>query len=141
LIQYWRFIKNGKPAGLWACFLFFVLSILSKPAAIILPLVLFLLDYWSKRPFGKKLVTEKIPFFLVGALFTILTLKLQSVTAMTSLDVYPLWVRLFFACYVVMIYFLRFFIPYPLSSFHPFPSPDNLGMTVYLSPLFIIAVA
>jgi tetratricopeptide (TPR) repeat protein len=140
LIQYWRFAKSGKKTGLWLSFLFFLLSILSKPAAIVLPLVLFLLDHWSKRSFSKKLIIEKVPFFLVAALFTILTLKLQSVTAITSLDVYPIWVRLFFASYVAMIYFFRFFFSYPLSSFHPFPSPDNLGLAVYLSPLFIIAL-
>ena len=141
LMQYWRYISSGKKAGLWLSFLFFSLSLLSKPAAIILPLVLFLLDYWNKRTFNKKLLVEKIPFFIVAILFTVITIKLQSVTAMTSLDVYPLWVRLFFACYVVMIYFFRFFVPYPLSSFHPFPAPDNLGLAVYLSPLFIIVLA
>jgi tetratricopeptide (TPR) repeat protein len=141
LIQYWRFVKSAKKAGLWWSFLFFLLSLLSKPAAIVLPIVLFLLDYWSERKFSKRVIIEKIPFFVLAALFTVLTLKLQSVSAMTSLDVYPLWARLFFACYVAMIYFLRFFIPYPLSSFHPFPSADNLGLVVYFSPLFIIALA
>ena len=140
LMQYWRFLKSGKSTGFWLCFLFFILSLLSKPAAIILPLVLFLLDYWGDRQFSKKIIIEKIPFFLIAGLFAVVTLQLQSVTAMTSLDVYPLWVRLLFACYVIMIYLVRFFIPYPLSAFHPFPPPDNLGWEVYLSPLFILVL-
>jgi hypothetical protein len=140
LMQYWKFLQSGKQKKLWLCFFLFVLSLLSKPAAIILPIILFLLDYWKRRPFHKKLIWEKIPFFLVAVIFTVITLKLQSVTAMTSLDVYPFWVRPFFACYVTMIYLLRFFIPYPLSSFHPFPSPDNLGWAVYLSPVFVLAL-
>ena len=139
LMQYWRFLQTNKQKYLWVCFLLFVFSLLSKPAAIVLPLVLFLLDHWKQRQFSKKIIWEKIPFFLVAGLFTVITLKLQSVTAMTSLDQYPIWVRLFFACYVTMIYFIRFFVPYPLSAFHPFPSPDNLGWVVYLSPIFVLA--
>ena len=44
LIQYWRYLVNGKNKNLWICLGFFALSLLSKPAAVILPLVLFLLD-------------------------------------------------------------------------------------------------
>jgi hypothetical protein len=140
MIQYWKYLQTSKQKWLWVCFLFFVLSLLSKPAAIILPFVLFLLDYWKHRPFHKKIVLEKIPFFIVAIVFTVITLKLQSVTAIMSLELYPFWARLFFACYVIMIYLFRFFIPYPLSSFHPFPPPGNLGWPVYLSPLFVAAL-
>ena len=45
LIQYWGFLESQKNKNLVYCFLFFLLSLLSKPAAIILPLVLLLLDY------------------------------------------------------------------------------------------------
>src|SRR6187399_1556663 len=41
LIQYWRFLTTSKNKNLVYCFLFFALSLLSKPAAIILPLLLF----------------------------------------------------------------------------------------------------
>ena len=118
----------------------FACSLLSKPAAIVLPLVLLLLDYWKERPFTRRVVLEKIPFFLVGGLFAVITLKLQSVTAMTSLDLYPFWVRLFFASYAIIVYLAWFFVPYPLSAFHPFPLPDHLGWTIYLSPIFLLAL-
>jgi len=140
LIQYWQFLQSRKPLHLWLCFLLFVFSLLSKPAAIVLPLVLFLMDYWQQRSITRQVVLEKIPFVLVAALFAIITLKLQSVTAMTSLDLYPFWVRLFFASYAVMVYFLWFFVPYPLSAFHPFPEPGHLGLVIYLAPLFLAAL-
>jgi hypothetical protein len=44
---------------------------------------------------------------------------------------------MFFACYAVMFYFFHFFIPYPLSAFHPFPQP-HLTLPMLLSPIFII---
>jgi len=140
LMQYWRFLETGKRARLWLCFLLFELSLLSKPAAIILPLTLFLLDYWKQRPLQPRLLLEKIPFLLVAGVFTVVTLKLQSVTAMTSLSAYPFWVRLLFACYAVAAYSIRFFVPYPLSAFHPFPSPHDLGWALYASPLFIVGL-
>jgi len=140
LIAYWKYLQTNRSTGYWACFLLFVCSLLSKPAAIVLPLVLLLLDYWKERPFTRRLVLEKTPFFLVSGLFAVITLKLQSVTAMTSLDLYPFWVRLFFASYAIMVYLTRFFVPYPLSAFHPFPIPAHLGWMIYLSPIFLLAL-
>src|SRR6186997_3676684 len=121
LIQYWYFLANKKSKNLIYCFIFFALSILSKPAAIILPFILILLDYWYGRKFTMKIIVEKIPFLLVSILFAIITVKLQSKTAIAGLDFYPLWARFFFATYTSMMYAVRFFVPYPLSAFHPFP--------------------
>ena len=140
MIAYWKYLQTNRSIRYWACFVLFACSLLSKPAAIVLPLVLLLLDYWKERPFTRRMILEKIPFFLVAGLFAVVTLKLQSVTAMTSLDLYPLWVRLLFASYAVVVYLARFFIPYPLSAFHPFPPPDHLGWTIYLSPLFLLGL-
>lgn len=138
LIQYWKFLESGKRIDLWVCFGLFVLSLLSKPAAVILPLVLLLLDYWKGRDFTVKMITEKIPFFILSLLFGIITVKIQSADAIAGLNVYSVTDRLFFACYVPMTYFIRFFIPYPLSTFHPYPSSGDLGLPVLLSPLFIV---
>jgi hypothetical protein len=140
LIAYWKYLQTNRSTGYWVCFLLFVCSLLSKPAAIVLPLVLLLLDYWKERPFTRRVVLEKIPFFLVGGLFAVITLKLQSVTAIASLDLYPFWVRLFFASYAIVVYLAWFFVPHPLSAFHPFPAPDHLGWTIYLSPIFLLAL-
>ena len=138
LIQYWYFLTNRKNKNLVYCFVFFALSILSKPAAIILPFILLLLDYWKGRSFTKRTIIEKIPFIIVSIVFAIITVKIQSKTAIAGLDFYPLWTRFFFATYTSMMYLVRFFIPYPLSAFHPFP--EKLGLITYLSPVFIAAL-
>ena len=138
LIQYWYFLTNRKNKNLVYCFVFFALSILSKPAAIILPFILLLLDYWKGRSFTKRTIIEKIPFVIVSIVFAIITVKIQSKTAIAGLDFYPLWTRFFFATYTSMMYLVRFFIPYPLSAFHPFP--EKLGLITYLSPVFIAAL-
>ena len=140
LIQYWKYLQTEKPVKLWTCLLLFILSLFSKPAAIILPFILFLLDYWKGRPYSKKLILEKIPFLIFSILFAIITLHVQSKQAIVSTEVFPVWERLFFASYGVMIYLFRFFVPYPLSAFHPFPFPDNLGWQITISPLIVIAL-
>ncbi|HMK19510.1 MAG TPA: hypothetical protein VK492_15005 [Chitinophagaceae bacterium] len=140
LLQYWSFLETDKRPKLLYCFIFFILSLLSKPAAIILPVVLLLLDYWYGSSFTWKVWAEKIPFFIFSLLLGFITIKVQSAEAIVGFDIYPLWTRFFFACYTVMIYTARFFVPYPLSAFHPYPSVDALGLPVLLSPIFIIAL-
>src|SRR6186997_814145 len=140
LIQYWYFLANKKSRNLIYCFIFFALSILSKPAAIILPFILILLDYWYGRKFTTNVIVEKIPFILVSFVFAIITVKLQSKTAIAGLDFYPLWARFFFATYTSMMYIVRFFVPYPLSAFHPFPMTKSLGWPIMLSPLFTLSI-
>jgi tetratricopeptide (TPR) repeat protein len=140
LLQYWSFLETGKKVKLILCFTFFVLSLLSKPSAIILPIVLYLLDYWHNRRFNGKVWAEKIPFFILSIAFGLITINVQSADAIAGFDIYPLWVRFFFACYTLMIYTTRFFVPYPLSTFHPYPPVDALGLPIYLSPVFMIAL-
>lgn len=139
LIQYWSFLTKAKRKNLVFCFLFFVLSLLSKPAAIVLPLVLFLLDYWYGQSLKKNIVF-KLPFFALSIIFGIITVGIQSSSAMAGLSVFSITDRLFFACYVVMTYFVRFFVPYPLSAFHPFPITNFAGWPIYLSPIFVVVL-
>src|SRR5436190_3452962 len=140
LIYYWRYLQSTNKFNYTLSILFFILSLLSKPAAVILPLVLFLLDYWKGRPINVKMAKDKIIFFLFAIVFAVVTLNIQTSIAAADLKVFPAWTRLFFASYGIMIYFVRFFIPYPLSSFHPFPATNDLGVTVYLSPIFVLAM-
>jgi len=141
LLQYWKFLETGKRPSYILCLVFFILSLLSKPAAIILPIVLLLLDYWKGKPSNWKLLVDKIPFFILSLVFGYITVKVQSADAIAGFDIWPLWTRFFFACYTIMIYAVRFIFPYPLSAFHPYPSLDSLGLSIYLSPIFIISIA
>lgn len=139
LIQYWIFLTKAKNKNMVFCFLFFVLSLLSKPAAIVLPFILFLLDYWYGQSLKKNIVF-KIPFFGLSLAFGIITVSIQSSSAMAGLSIFSITDRLFFACYVLMTYFVRFFVPYPLSAFHPFPITKFAGWPIYLSPIFVVAL-
>ena len=140
LLQYWRFLTTEKKSHFWFSLLFFILSLLSKPAATVLPLLLILLDYWKGRKINIKSLLEKTPFFLAALAMGILTYSIQSKGDIAGFELYPLCVSPFFGCYTLMTYAIRFFIPYPLSAFHPYPSPDNLGPLVLASPVFVLAL-
>ena len=54
-----------------------MLSLLSKGTAVILPLILFLIDYLRERKLSVKLLLEKIPFLILSVFFVILSIKMQ----------------------------------------------------------------
>ncbi len=47
----------------WVCF---VLSLLSKPAAVFAPILFVLYDYWDARPNVGRLVFRNLPYFIAG---------------------------------------------------------------------------
>jgi hypothetical protein len=61
--------------------LFFACSLLSKPMLVTLPLVMLLLDYWPLQRLNtvtpQRLFSEKWPFFLLAAVFCVITLSVQ----------------------------------------------------------------
>jgi hypothetical protein len=57
--------------------LFLVLSLLSKPAAVIFPVSLFCIDILRNRTLSLKLIIEKIPFFIPALLMGFLTINAQ----------------------------------------------------------------
>ena len=62
----------------------FVLALLSKPMVVTLPVIMILLDYWPLKRFEFREVNfvlwqlkEKIPFFILSAFFSIITIFTQ----------------------------------------------------------------
>ena len=60
LITYVKFIENKNTKWYIFTIVLFILSLLSKPMAVTLPVVLVLLDYFYKRKFNTKLVLESL---------------------------------------------------------------------------------
>lgn len=142
LLRYWRYVEVGRKTDYWLTLGFFGLSLLSKPAAVVLPLTLLLVDFWKARQWRDKQVwLEKIPFLALSLLFGILTVLIQSEKALVSLEKYTLLDRFFFGCYGLIAYLWRFFVPAPLSAFHPYPPPGNLGWAIQLAPLALLGLS
>ncbi len=138
LIAYLEFIELGKKIFYIITFALTILSMLSKPAAIILPLVLILLDFYRGRPLNIKSQLNKIPFFAVAAFFMYMTFKAQITdsTEVGEFTKYTFLERIFLASYGFMAYFIKLFFPVRLAAFHPYPKP--LGMQEYFAPVLAV---
>lgn len=121
--------------------IFFMLSTLSKPAAIVFPLVLLLLDFYYKRKFNKWAWIEKLPFFVISVIFGIIAIKAQR-SENLIVDYYPVSQRLFFASYAFLSYIGKLFLPINLSIFYPYPNVigGHLPYVYYAAPLIVIAL-
>ena len=140
LLYYWRYLVQQRRKDYWITFVFFLLSLLSKPAAVVLPLSLLLLDYWRERRWERRVWLEKAPFFAFSMLFGVLTLLIQSEKAIAPLEKYSVADRFFFGCYGLVMYVARFFAPAPLSAFHPYPAPGEFSLAIRLAPLGVVAL-
>ncbi len=125
--------------------LLFLGSLLSKSAAVVLPVVLLLIDYFQGRKLTIKLFVEKIPLFGLSIVFGILAIKSQNATeAIASFDTFTTTQRALFAGYGSMVYIAKSIWPFNLTAFHPYPSlVDNgtrLPYIYYITPILSVLV-
>ncbi len=141
LIGYLKHLEKPDIKKYSIVLILFFCSLLSKPAAVVFPIVLLLIDYYKSRDLNMKLIVEKIPFFILTLFFAILTYNIQSGSAMDVGSKFNLPERLLFACYGFITYIFKFFIPYNLSALHPFPESGNLPQFFYLFPFLVLLIS
>ena len=142
MISYLTYVEKRKWIFLMPVFLFFILSLLSKPAAVIFPLVLLCIDYFKNRinQFGTNL--EKVPFLLMSVLMGLLSMHGQkSAGATLYAESFSFFERLLFACYGVMMYAVKTVFPAGLCAFYPFPDPGSTFPSLYyVAPVFSLII-
>lgn len=89
---YLRYSRSGRLRWLWATGAFFLLSLLSKPMAVLFPFLLLLLDFWPLGripPAGEKgrrgmvrLALEKAPLLAASLAVSFVTMRLQEKTSL-----------------------------------------------------------
>ena len=122
-------------------FIFFLLSLLSKSAAVILPPALILIDYLNKRKITAGLILEKLPFFALSVVFGILALKSQE-SAISDLPEYSILQKILIVNHSVLRYFFMAFIPVGQSALHTWPPllDNTLPINYYVAPVFTIVI-
>src|SRR3954471_1550085 len=114
LLAYGRYIRRPNLARYLAVLFGFAMALMSKPIAITLPFVLFLLDYWPLRRLGSRfngkysetaasvidekrsiscLLIEKLPLFVMSAASAVVTMKAQRAGGAVTIK-YPLLAHL-----------------------------------------------
>ncbi|MBK8151054.1 MAG: tetratricopeptide repeat protein [Acidobacteria bacterium] len=130
-LKYARSALDEKRSGLlWAAVLCFALGLASKPMLVTLPFTLILLDYWALERFDKwtpdsllPLVKEKIPFFALSLVSSIITVFAQKAGgAIQSIETFPLGDRVLNGVVSYAKYVAMFFYPANLGVWYPFES-------------------
>jgi len=147
MIYYFYFItkKEKKTFHYLISIVAFLFSSLSKSAAVTLPVVLLLMDYYLKRKWEWKILIEKIPFLFIAFVFGILAILSQdSAGAIQNLTpLYTWYERPMLACYALLIYLYKLIVPINLSAMYPYPERVGgyLKTIVYIAPFIIMILA
>lgn len=139
LIAYLFYNESKKIKFLLLTLFLFVLSLLSKGMAVVLPVVLLLIDYYQGRKITLKTIAEKIPFFILSLIFGWLALRIQSKEAIASYEVFTLFQRICFGFYGFFTYILKLFLPTHLSALYPYPitnTDGSLPLSFYIPAFF-----
>jgi protein O-mannosyl-transferase len=141
LIAYTKYIDARDRKQYWTSVMFLILALLSKPAAVIFPLVLFCIDFFRRRELNSRLLIEKIPFFVLAFVMGLITFLAQKEKGAIDTEVLTMSTRFFMGFYGIMMYIIKMILPVGLSPLYPFP-PLNKSLPVeyYLAPAFAIVL-
>jgi len=111
----------------------YLLALMSKPTSTPLPVVMLLMDYWPLKRLNWRSVFEKIPFFVLGGVSTIITVISQTRTCGATMpnQFGPARIPLVL-CHNIIFYLYKMIWPVNLSSHYPFPEPLNLSQPMVL---------
>jgi len=147
LIAYIKYIETEKYGLYLVSLAFFLLSILSKSTAITLAVTLILIDFYLKREvFSRRVIFEKIPFFLLAVIFGVVAVLAQKTTWGEELSQvhYAFAERFMFSGYAFIVYVVKLVFPYRMSGFYPYPSEMTsilVAVNILFTLLTIINVA
>lgn len=133
--QYVLYVQKKKITAYLFAFAFGMMSILSKPMALSLPLVLFLLDWFLKRRLSWRLILEKVPF--VWIVFPIAWLTY----AMNMRAIEPQFPQAIFTwAWCLVFYLAKFIFPSELLVLYQMPRPVSLHNPEFLSAIIFLSV-
>ncbi len=141
LISYLKYIKNDKRNLFYILsFLCFILAILSKSQAIVLPPLIVLFDFFYKRKHFKKQVIEKIPFFIIAILFGLITFYTRKPSGDSiGWDINGIIDKMLYICYAITWYLFKLIAPFNLCAVHYYHDKVNnyLPAIFYVTPFIL----
>lgn len=114
----------------------FLCGLLSKVMIVTLPLVLLLVDALERRPFSKRSVLEKWPYFALSFVFGIVALFGKSSMLVESTT----WQKVLMAGKSTVSTLQKFFVPTGLSVMYPYEKSITFGSADFFIPFFLTAL-
>ncbi|NQY67086.1 MAG: tetratricopeptide repeat protein, partial [Flavobacteriales bacterium] len=130
LLCFGKYQRNGSLLSYVGALLLMFLSLLSKSAAVIFPMVLLCMDYLMAKEIKWKLAIEKIPFLILSIIFGLVAMDTQS-GAVHSIGDHTIIDRVMFASYGFMAYIYKLFLPLTLCSYYPYPREGEAFPIIY----------
>ena len=169
MLTMWTYVRYVESPGIGrylSVLFFFALGLMAKPMLVTLPFVLLLLDYWPLGRFGMSQsgdtvisqnhqskntsdrrwlvahpIREKVPFFALSALSSVITLVAQqNGEAVSSLVAVSLKMRVANALVAYVSYIWKMIWPHHLAVFYPHAYMPPIGM-VAGSGLLLLCVS
>jgi tetratricopeptide (TPR) repeat protein len=147
LLTLFCYTQSSKSGRAWSLFyglalFFFVCGLMSKPMLVTLPFVMLLVDFWPLQRFHAsglaRLLIEKIPFFLLCVIASIVTFVVQQKGgAMSTLTKIPLLVRFENTFVSYARYLGKIFFPFNLAN--PYPPPHYWPVLAVLLSVALFA--
>jgi protein O-mannosyl-transferase len=143
LLYYLRYLRSGYKAQYYLlALLLFLASLFSKSAAVTLPVVMVIADWYTGRKITSRSIMEKIPFLLLSILFGVLAILSQHAGGAINnyASAYSFVTKFFIFTSALCFYCIKLVLPAGLSILHY--SPYILGNTLrwyyYLSLPFLL---
>lgn len=135
VIAYSRFLKTDKKWMYLVSVLLGLLSVLAKPMALSLPLILCLCDWWAGRKNWKVNIMNKVPFCLY-------IMPVAWITFTSNQDMYASgagWGASLLICvWSFTFYLIKFFWPFNLAPVYELPLPVVLAKNEYVLSITIL---
>ena len=142
LIAYTKYIDTDSRRQYIFSILFGILSLLSKPAAVVLPGAMLCVDILRRRQFSWKLILDKVPVTIPAFILGYFTYVAQKTIGAATTTLFPLTSRIFMGFYGIAAYAFKMIFPFNLATFYGFPAiNESLPIAYYISPFFFVALA
>jgi len=142
LLMYIRYVQSGRNVGHYMFSLtLYLIALMSKSAALTLPLVMLACDYFLNRKITKTDLANKIPFLALSVVFGILTIitRKEAGDALAVPEAYTIIDRFFLILFSLTFYIFNLLLPVSLSAFHTYPEKTGnlLPWFYYAYPLLL----
>ena len=164
--SYTSYASKGGIARYLLVLIFFLLGFMSKPMLVTIPFILLLMDYWPlhRIDFGQsnrysclpvkitvppksennvyiKLISEKIPFFIISLAMIFLSyLAQKKYGAVADFDTLPMFARITNIIVSYVSYIYKFIIPVKLSVHYPLYLPLPVWK-VFISLIILVIIS
>lgn len=134
LLMYLRYLTTDNKKEMFTSFALGFLSLLAKPMALSLPVVLIVLDWFKKRKLAGIVWREKILLVLVFAPAVWMTYQWHVRNPVQNIaEASITWIWTF------NFYLWKFFVPRDLSAIYQFPEPADLTNPIHVFSLMSFA--